>query len=230
MEINAIYLADIFGTYFFAISAALVARRYAKLDAFGVGFVSVLGAVGGGTIRDWLLNAHPIAWIENNSYLLSIIVGVVTAFLLARTLDKFQLVINVVDILGVAFFTFAGIEKSLAFNASPSAAIFLGMVSGVCGGIMRDIACNEVPKVFKSEVYATLLLAGGAIKLGLEHLLFVDATVSNLVGCSAIVLGRFWFIRDQFKSEYLKIKQYSKTKLSTLNARKRKQNKLYNCQ
>lgn len=185
-----IYFADLFGAYFFSISGALIARRYGKLDTFGIGFVALLTAVGGGTVRDWLLNAYPIAWVQQDGYLISIVLGVITAFVLTRTLGRLNKLINVVDTLGVAFFAMAGLEKSLHFEAGPVAAVFLGMLSGTCGGILRDITCNEIPRIFRSEWYATLLLGGGLVKVVSQFIFEVDPIKASIAGCVVIIVAR----------------------------------------
>ncbi|TXC78793.1 trimeric intracellular cation channel family protein [Luteibaculum oceani] len=215
-----IYFADLFGAYFFSISGALIARRYGKLDAFGIGFVALLTAVGGGTVRDWLLNAYPIAWIQQDGYLISIVLGVVTAFVLTKSLSKLNRLINVVDTLGVAFFAMAGLEKSLHFEAGPVAAIFLGMLSGTCGGILRDITCNEIPRIFRSEWYATLLLGGGLIKVLLQFGLEVDPFKASIAGCIVIILARLYVLghfRKLRKRIGMKIQKFRK-KIGALRA------------
>lgn len=161
---NLIYTLDILGTFAFAISGALVASKK-KFDLFGVIIIAFVTAVGGGMIRDVLINAHPINWIADLNYIWTILLAVVFTFLFKSKIAPLSKTMFLFDTIGLGVFTLLGVQKGLVFNLHPFVAVVMGMVSAVMGGVTRDILTNNVPLIFKKEIYAMASLAGGATYL-----------------------------------------------------------------
>ncbi len=160
---------DLIGTYVFAISGATTASEK-KMDLFGGVIMGFITAVGGGTLRDLLLDAHPLGWMNNPLYLWIIAGGVATAFLFKHYISHLRNTLFLFDTIGIAVFTILGLQKSLSYEFAPVIAVILGMVSAVMGGVIRDTLCNEVPLIFRKEIYATICLFGGGLYLVLAQL------------------------------------------------------------
>lgn len=159
-----IYGLDIAGTFAFAISGALVASKK-EFDLFGVIIIAFVTAVGGGMLRDVLINAHPINWIGDLNYIWTILAAVVFTFLFKSKIAPLSKTLFLFDTIGIAVFTLLGIQKGLAYELHPFVALVMGMVSAVMGGVVRDVLTNEVPLIFKKEIYASACLAGGIVFL-----------------------------------------------------------------
>lgn len=157
---------DFFGVAVFAVSGALIAGRN-HFDIFGVIVIALIASLGGGTLRDIILDAHPVVWIGNTSFLLVGILAALITFLAARLYSIPLKMLEFCDAIGLAFFTMAGIQKTLALGHSPEIALLMGLITGVAGGILRDVVCNESPLIFHKEIYATAAIAGGGLFLGL---------------------------------------------------------------
>ncbi|WP_428235520.1 trimeric intracellular cation channel family protein [Gracilimonas sp.] len=165
---DLIYLLDLIGTFVFAISGIRIASRI-NMDVFGASVVGFVTAIGGGTVRDLLLDSHPITWMADMTYPLVILAAVPFTFLMGKRLNNYSKTIFIFDTIGIALFTIIGMEKALSFGFNPFIAGMMGMISAVVGGVTRDVLCREVPLIFRKEIYATACLAGAIIfYLGLE--------------------------------------------------------------
>ncbi|MBO6585052.1 MAG: trimeric intracellular cation channel family protein [Gracilimonas sp.] len=165
---DLIYLLDLIGTFVFAISGIRIASRI-NMDVFGASVVGFVTAIGGGTVRDLLLDSHPITWMADMTYPLVILAAVPFTFLMGKRLNNYSKTIFIFDTIGIALFTIIGMEKALSFGFNPFIAGMMGMISAVVGGITRDVLCREVPLIFRKEIYATACLAGAIIfYLGLK--------------------------------------------------------------
>lgn len=162
------YIIELAGTGFFAISAALVATQRSKHDWFGVSFISFITAVGGGTVRDILLDSYPLVWMRDINFMIAIISGVIIANIFYDRIKQFRRVMFILDTLGVAIFTIIGTEKAMHFGISPFMAALMGMFSAVMGGVIRDVLTHETPILFRKELYASVCMAGALIYVGLE--------------------------------------------------------------
>ncbi|NQD81405.1 trimeric intracellular cation channel family protein, partial [Pseudomonas sp. CrR14] len=178
------YLADLFGVAVFAITGALMAGRK-SMDLFGVLVIAIITALGGGTLRDVILDNHPVSWIRNDTYILVAslaAVGTVIWVRLTRPIHEKGLLIA--DAFGLAVFTVIGTEVALQYAMPSSTAVIMGIMTGVAGGVMRDVICNEIPLIFKKEIYATACLAG-AVTFVLMRMLetphWLDTGISMLV-------------------------------------------------
>ncbi|MFD2531016.1 trimeric intracellular cation channel family protein [Gracilimonas halophila] len=165
---DIIHILDLIGTFVFAISGIRVASRN-DMDIFGATVVGFVTAIGGGTVRDLLLNNHPITWMADITYPLVILAAVPFTFVMGKRLNNFSKTLFIFDTIGIALFTIIGMEKALSLGLSPFIAGLMGMITAVVGGVTRDVLCREIPLIFRKEIYATACLAGAVIfYVGLE--------------------------------------------------------------
>ena len=182
---DIIYVLDIIGTFAFAISGALVASKK-DFDLFGVIIIAFVTAVGGGMTRDVLINAHPINWIGDLNYIWTIMAAVVFTFLFKSKIAPLSKTMFLFDTIGIGVFTLLGTQKGLSYDLHPFIAVVMGMVSSVIGGVIRDVLTNEVPLIFKKEIYASACLAGGTVYLITNHFQMQDniqfiATITTVI-------------------------------------------------
>lgn len=164
------YAFDLFGVAVFAITGALMAGRK-SMDLFGVMVIAIITALGGGTLRDVILNNYPVVWIRNDLYILVAVLaamGTVVWVRLTRPIHETGLL--VADAFGLAVFTVIGTQVAMQQGVPLSAAVIMGVMTGVAGGVMRDIICNEIPLIFHKEIYATACIAGSVAYIGLHQL------------------------------------------------------------
>jgi uncharacterized membrane protein YeiH len=145
-----------------AMTAALAAGRR-RMDWFGVCVLAVVTALGGGTMRDTLLGHYPLSWVAD-PYLLLIACGAaLVTIALARFMDTLRWPFLILDALGLVVFTIIGCNVAIEMGQHPIIVIVAGMITGIAGGIIRDVLCNDVPLVFSGELYATVSIVTGAI-------------------------------------------------------------------
>lgn len=154
------FLMDLLGTVAFAISGVLVAMDK-RLDLFGVFIIAFVTAIGGGTLRDLLIGNTPVAWMLESTYIITIIGTVILAIALREKLRYLRKSLFLFDTLGIGLYTMVGIEKGLNANLLPVMCIILGTITASFGGVIRDILCNEIPVIFRKEIYATACVLGG---------------------------------------------------------------------
>ncbi len=183
-----IYTLDILGTFAFAISGTLVASKK-RFDLFGIIIIAFATAVGGGMLRDILINAHPINWIGDLNYIKTILAAVVFTFLFKKSIEPLRKTFFLFDTIGISVFTLLGLQKGLNFNLPPIIALIMGMVSAVFGGVLRDILTRKIPLIFKKEIYASACLAGGLVYLFLKRV-EINEDVNFIFSASIIVLVR----------------------------------------
>lgn len=162
------YALELTGTFVFAISGALAIREK-EHDLFGAGFTGFITAIGGGTLRDILLNSYPLVWIGNVQVLYAILAGILVAFIFPNFLSRLRKTFFLFDTLGIGFFTVLGVEKALSLGVRPEIAAIMGMFSAVMGGVIRDTLTNEIPILFRKEIYASACLAGAILYVVLNH-------------------------------------------------------------
>ncbi|NMP30349.1 trimeric intracellular cation channel family protein [Thalassotalea sp. M1531] len=159
---DLLFWLDIFGIIVFALSGALMAGRY-QLDPFGVVVLAAVTAVGGGTIRDIILNT-PVFWVEKTYYLWVICVTAVLTIAFIRRPKRIpKRFLLIADAFGLALFAVVGTEKALGLGAPISAAIVLGTITAVAGGMIRDVLCNVIPMILRQEIYATAAMLGSGL-------------------------------------------------------------------
>jgi uncharacterized membrane protein YeiH len=156
------HLLDIIGTIAFAMSGALTAISK-KLDPFGVFIIAFVTAVGGGTLRDVMIGRTPVGWMLNLEYVYVIALAFVLSILFRRKFDKLRTSLFLFDTIGLGVFTLIGLEKGINIGLHPVICIALGTITACFGGVIRDILCNEIPVIFRKEIYATICILGGVV-------------------------------------------------------------------
>ncbi|MEM6893709.1 MAG: trimeric intracellular cation channel family protein [Bacteroidota bacterium] len=186
-------LADILGTVAFAISGVLVAMDK-RLDLFGVLIIAFVTAIGGGTLRDLLIGNTPVTWIQDLTYVIVIPVTVAFAILFSKQLKFLRRSLFLFDTIGIGLYTMVGIEKGLEANLAPVICIALGTMTASFGGVLRDILCNEIPVVFRREIYATACIAGGGLYF-LLTLLNAPEKIAYAIGVLAVIVIRICAVK-----------------------------------
>jgi len=199
---DVVYILDMLGTFAFAISGALVASDK-NFDLFGVVIIAFVTAVGGGMLRDVLIDAHPINWIGDLTYLWVILVAVIVTFLFKSKILPLSKTLFLFDTIGISVFTLLGIQKSLLYHLEPVVALIMGMISAVFGGVLRDVLTNKVPLIFQKEIYASACLVGGMTYLALQKTSLQENTIFLI---SAIVVVFIRSLSVRFNLQLPKIK------------------------
>ena len=153
---------NIGGTVAFAVSGTLAGVRK-KLDVFGLVVMAFVTSVGGGTIRDILIGHLPVRWILDSSIILLIVCVTLITILFKNHIEKLDNTLVFFDSLGLGFFTLRGIQEGLAIQLNISSCLILGTITACFGGVIRDILLNEIPTLFRKEIYATACILGGAV-------------------------------------------------------------------
>jgi uncharacterized membrane protein YeiH len=180
-------IIDILGTIAFAISGVLAALNK-KMDAFGVLIIAFVTAVGGGTLRDVLIGQTPVSWMTNMTYVYVIIGATVFSVVFRKRLNYLRTSLFLFDTIGIGLYTVVGIEKGIVAGLHPIICIALGTMTACFGGVSRDILCNEIPVIFRKEVYATACILGGATYFALRQLPIENNWVFAIAGAVVIVL------------------------------------------
>lgn len=162
---NAIIFLDYLGVFAFAISGVLAASSK-KLDLFGGFIVAFVTGLGGGTLRDLLLNTE-IGWIHHTEYLYIAMAGTACALVFKKATHKFRTTLSIFDTIGISTFTIIGVQKALIMDTPPEIAVLFGVITATFGGVIRDILCNEIPLIFRKEIYATACVIGAVSYVGL---------------------------------------------------------------
>jgi uncharacterized membrane protein YeiH len=156
------------GTFVFALTGALKARRY-QMDIFGAAMLAFVTAYGGGTIRDLLIGIRPLSWINDYTALVLVVAAVAIVFIFNQNVLKLQRTIFITDAIGLGLFTVLGIHKCLQSDINSGYAVILGTIGASFGGLIADMLSNTVPDLLKKgELYATACLIGGTIQVLLE--------------------------------------------------------------
>lgn len=182
------FIIDILGTIAFSISGVLIAMDK-KLDVFGVFIIAFVTAVGGGTLRDLLIGIGPVGWLTAPFYLIVILATVVLAIVFVKQLKYIRKSLFLFDTIGIGLYTMIGIEKGLAAELSPIMCIALGTITACFGGVIRDILCNEIPVIFRKEIYATACILGASVYFILIQFP-MNNTFAQALGIITIILMR----------------------------------------
>ncbi|ABQ05263.1 MULTISPECIES: trimeric intracellular cation channel family protein [Flavobacterium] len=193
------HLLDIIGTMAFAMSGALTAM-HKRLDPFGVFIIAFVTAVGGGTLRDVLIGRTPVGWMMNLQYVYVIILGFFLAIIFRKKFDKLRTSLFLFDTIGLGVFTLIGLERGLLTGLHPVICIALGTMTACFGGVTRDILCNEIPTVFRREIYATICIFGGIVFFGLRKLNLEDdilylVTSIVIISIRLLAVKYKWYLR-----------------------------------
>jgi uncharacterized membrane protein YeiH len=193
------HVLELAATIAFTLSGVMVAAR-SRLDAVGVYAVAFLAAFGGGTLRDLLLDQRPFFWVGHVEYLWGVLALATGAmlFMRQRHFEPTERAIQIPDALGLGLFAALGVDMALAQGLPALVAVLMGIVTGVFGGVLRDIVCNEIPTAFRDHrPYALCAFAGGWVYLGLSALaapewLALAVTVAVTAGLRLLALWRDW--------------------------------------
>lgn len=167
---GVVYWLDMAGVIVFALSGVLLACR-SRMDPFGMLVLAAVTAIGGGTLRDLVLGIRPVFWISDPTYLWVIVATVVLSILGFHYIHRLSRVfLPVADAFGLALFTVIGTQRALEQEAAGVVAVLMGLLTGVAGGMVRDILARRVPLVLRQEIYATASIAGGVIYVVLDSL------------------------------------------------------------
>lgn len=163
-----LYILDLIGVAVFAVSGALAAGRK-SFDLLGVAVIAIVTGIGGGTIRDVLLDRHPVFWIEDPTYLLVILAAAALTILYTRFRRPPRTSLLVADAFGLALFAISGAQVAEARELSGIIVVLMGTITGTAGGLLRDVLSNEVPLLLSQpDLYATAAIAGATVYLWLQ--------------------------------------------------------------
>ncbi|QAU33856.1 trimeric intracellular cation channel family protein [Janthinobacterium sp. 17J80-10] len=176
-----------------AATGALMGMRR-RFDLFGLAVVGTVTALGGGSIRDMILGHYPLGWVAHPEYLLFTIGAAVCAALLARRLQSLKSAFLILDAMGLVAFTVIGCDIAATTGAHVAVVVLMGMVTGVFGGLLRDVLCNQVPLVLQRDLYATVSLATGVLYVGMLHF-DVDRDLATAIAIGAGFAFRLIAIR-----------------------------------
>ena len=186
VENTFIFIIEILGTLAFGVSGVRLAAKK-HFDWFGAYTIGVITAIGGGTLRDVLLDI-PVFWMQTWLHLAITGIALVVVILFRRILISMNRMLFIFDTVGLALFVVIGIQKTLAIDYSMWVAMVMGVITGSFGGVVRDILINEEPLFFRKDVYATACLAGGFAYWGSNLLGWSDVTAQSLCGLTIIIL------------------------------------------
>jgi len=177
---NMFEILDSIGILVFSISGALTAI-YKKLDLFGVYCIAFVTALGGGTLRDVMIGRTPVGWMQDMNYIYIITLGFLLSIIFNRYLDRLRISMFLFDSIGLGVFTLIGLDKGIEYGLNPLICVALGTLTATFGGVIRDILCNEIPVLFRKEIYATLSILGGILFFILKGLHFQEDLISLTV-------------------------------------------------
>ena len=183
------YVLDLIGVGVFAMSGALSAGRK-RMDLLGVAVIAVVTAIGGGTLRDILLDQHPVFWIRDPTYVTVTVCAGLATTVYTRFFPVPRHALMIADALGLALFTVSGAQIAERVDVPGIVVVVMAVITGVAGGVVRDVLCNEIPLIFrKGSLYATAALAGAVLYLVLERM-SVPAPTPAFAGMAVIAALR----------------------------------------
>lgn len=180
-----------FGIFAFAISGFLTAANK-KLDLFGAFIIAFVTALGGGTLRDVLLNTD-VNWINEPYNVYITFIGAFCAYFFRNHISKLRKTLFIFDTIGISLFTISGLQIAQSYDIGGFYLVLFGVISATFGGVTRDILCNEIPLIFRKEVYATACITGALVYLGLEELGF-NLVLKTSISCAVIIIIRTWAV------------------------------------
>ena len=198
LNINTIF--DLLGTFAFAVSGIRMASGK-KFDLFGAYVIGLITAIGGGTVRDILLGVTPF-WMQEPSYLLVTGVAMLVTAVFKNRLFSWGKTLFLFDSIGLALFTVVGIEKSLAAGYPFWVCIMMGAITGSVGGVLRDVLINEIPLLFRKDIYALACIAGGIVYFSCFQM-EVSASATELLTASTVVIIRIIAVKMNVQLPFL---------------------------
>ena len=198
---NFIQLVDYAGTFAFAISGIRLASAK-KFDWFGAYVVGLVTAIGGGTTRDIFLGITPF-WMVQPSYLVVTAFALLSVILFGKFLIKLNNTFFIFDAIGLGLFVVVGIERSLAAEFPFWVAIVMGMITGSVGGVIRDILINEVPLIFRKDIYALACVLGGLVYY-LCHIAGLNENLTHILSATSVIAMRLIAVKYHLSLPVLK--------------------------
>ena len=195
-------LLDFIGTAAFALSGALTAINK-RLDPFGVFIIAFVTAVGGGTLRDMMIGKTPVGWMLDVRYVYVIVIGYILAIIFRKKLDRLRTSLFLFDTIGLGVFTLIGLERGIVFGLHPLICIALGTMTACFGGVIRDILCNEIPVIFRREIYATVCMFGGVVFFALKEM-NLNQDVLYVITSSVMIVFRLLAVKYKWYLPTLK--------------------------
>ena len=187
------YIVEILGTIAFAISGVLVAMDK-KMDLFGILIIAFVTAIGGGTLRDILIGQTPVSWMKDMTFTYVIFGSAVFAVIARNKINYLRTSLFLFDTIGIGLYTVIGVEKGLVIGLDPIICIALGTISACFGGVIRDILCDEIPVIFRKEIYATASILGG-ISYFLLRKLPIESDYVFIISGAIVILVRLLAVR-----------------------------------
>lgn len=188
---------DLLGTASFAVSGALFAINK-RMDPFGVFIIAFVTAVGGGTLRDILIDRNPVAWMSDLWYIYIIFISVTLAIILRKKLTYLSKSLFLFDTIGLGIFTIIGTEIGIQNNFHPLISISLGMITATFGGVIRDTLSNEIPLIFHKEIYATACIIGSVTYL-IVNQFDIDQNINHILTTLMVITVRLIAVKFELQ-------------------------------
>lgn len=195
-------IIEFIGTMAFAISGIRLASAK-RFDLFGAYIVGMATAIGGGTIRDVMLDLQPF-WMINSIYFICCAVALLWVIIFGKYLIRQENTWFIFDTIGLALFNVIGIEKTLQMGMPAWTAITMGCITGAAGGVIRDVLINEVPLIFRKEIYALACIGGGVIYVTCHHFFGSTAEINALLSSITVIAIRVLAVRYHWHLPILK--------------------------
>ena len=196
-----LYIVEIIGTFAFAISGIRMAARK-RFDLFGAYVVGLVTAIGGGTLRDLLLDVTPF-WMSDSIYLIITAVALLLVIVLRKNILRFENTFFIFDTIGLALFVVVGIQKSIVLGFPFWVAVIMGTLTGAFGGILRDILVNEEPLIFRKDIYASACIFGGIV-YWVSSRMGVNDIVTQILAAAGVIATRIMAVRYKWTLPTLK--------------------------
>lgn len=195
-----IYLVDLFGTCVFAISGVLTAIQK-KFDIVGSLIIGFVTAIGGGTLRDLLIGRTPVGWLNDRNYFLVIIGGYFIAYAFKTKIISFKKSMFLFDTIGLGLFTILGIQISNQYELNMEICLIMGVISACFGGVIRDVLTNEIPLIFRKEIYATACFIGGIVYLILLKISQFE-NINIFTSIIIVILIRYFAVKNKWSLNF----------------------------
>lgn len=198
MHLTFIQVLELLGTFAFAVSGATAAINK-SYDVIGLLALAFITAIGGGTVRDLLIGATPVAWMTDELSNTAIIAAAIIAALFFSYVKKLNRLLSTFDAIGLGMFTITGINKGVAAGLPLPVCVALGVITGTFGGLLRDVICGEQPILFTREIYAAASLAGGILYIVAGRYSGVTGDIAQSVSVAVIVTIRLVSLRNNWQ-------------------------------
>ncbi len=195
MDWTLLYFLELLGTAAFAASGALAASRK-NMDIFGFMVLALMPAIGGGTVRDIILDRVPVFWVSDTRYVVVAIAVALVVFFMPHKPGSRRRGLVWMDAIGLALFAALGTEISLMHGASPLVAVLLGVTTAVTGGMIRDVICNEIPLVLSREIYATAAFVAGVVYVAAVRFEYSDEIALTVAVIAGFVVRALGIVRN----------------------------------